>query len=228
MWEKNCFITLTYDDEHLPEDWSLRVRDWQLFAKSVRRKVGKFRFLHVGEYGDENHRPHYHAVIFGLDFSEDRKFHAVRRGNTVYRSDLLEECWTKGFSEVTSFSYETAAYVARYCMKKRDGDQAVHLHGPRKPEYITMSRNPGLGATWIEKFSGDVFPGDFCVVDGRKTPVPKYYDKWLEENDPELLEQIKDARVEAGREHTDNNTYERLEVRETCLRAKIQALQRTL
>lgn len=229
MHERNCFITLTYDDEHLPSDWNLNLKHWQLFAKSMRRRVGKFRFLHVGEYGDENHRPHYHAVIFGQDFSEDRKYLVTRKKHRFFRSARLEECWQRGFSEVTDFSYDTAAYVARYVLKKRkENDQAVHLHGPRKKEYATMSRNRGLGSSWMDRYGKDVYPCDFVVVAGRKAPVPRYYDKWLEEHDPELLRELKEEREWRGQQSVENNSYARLGVRETCLRAKIKNLRREL
>lgn len=218
----NCFITLTYRDADLPKNFSVDIKDWQAFAKRSRKVLGKFRFFMVGEYGTNDHRPHMHACLFGQDFSEDRKYYTTRNGNKFYRSEKLESLWRKGFSDVTDMTYQTAAYVAGYCVKKRNGDQAVHWHGPRTPEFLNMSRRPGIGARWIERFHSDVFPCDFVVVDGRKSPVPRYYDEWLEENDSGMLDQLKADRAFAGAERIGDKTEERLRVRKACAEAKVR------
>ena len=87
--EDNCFITLTYDDEHLPRDRSLDVKVFQDFIKRMRKKVGKFRYFHCGEYGEKEFRPHFHACIFGYDFPDKKFLKRTKTGSNLYRSDSL-------------------------------------------------------------------------------------------------------------------------------------------
>lgn len=130
LHQHNVFVTLTYNDENVP--WSetgeqtLVKRDHQLFMKRLRKAFPdkKIRFFMCGEYGEETNRPHYHYIIFGLDFS-DKYVHAVNfRGDLKYRSPMLEKIWTKGNSEIAEVNFETCAYVARYIMKKHFGADA--------------------------------------------------------------------------------------------------------
>ena len=220
MHEKSCFVTLTYAPENLPPDGSLQVKDFQRFMKRLRKKHGKLRYFHCGEYGDENLRPHYHAILFGEDF---------RLGAELLKSEPyplwtqkgLEETWSQGFVVVGGVNYSTAAYCARYAMKKRTGPAAKERYArvdPTtgetwyvRPEYITMSLKPGIGATWLEKFSGDVYPSDEVIHDGRQYRPPKFYDRSLEEKD---LEELKTKRVRRAKKYTADSTPERLRAHE--------------
>lgn len=223
-----CFITLTYDDEHLPSDHSVDVSEWQHFTARTRKALGPFRFLHCGEYGDDNGRPHYHACIFGLDFRDDRYHWKLSNGHPLFRSPTLEKLWTKGQSYIGELTYESAAYVARYTLKKVTGVSADEYYGTRKPPYMTMSRRPGLGAAWFEKFKSDVFPDDFVVLNGKKARVPTYYDTLLERHQPELLEQLRQKRKERVEELAEDLTEERLREKEIYQRARIKLLKREL
>ncbi len=229
-------MTLTYRPGDLPEDGSVDVRHWQLFAKRLRKRLGPFRFLHVGEYGEENYRPHYHACLFGQDFSADRKvFKSVGKSKT-FTSKTLEETWGLGFTTLGLLSWESAAYVARYCMKKATGiDEGDRLRridldtGEEyfvRPEYVTMSRRPGLAAEWYKRFKGDVFPDDFVVHDGKKLRVPKFYDRMLESEDPQLLETLKRKRVDAAFARRADSSVERLKVREDVMCGRVGRLAR--
>ena len=125
MHEKNCFITLTFSDEHLPEDRSVDVRHFQLFMKRLRKRYGDgIRFFHCGEYGDHFGRPHYHACIFNHDFEDKKIWKQSGSGEIIYRSASLEELWPYGYSSVGEVTFESAAYVARYITKKVTGDPA--------------------------------------------------------------------------------------------------------
>lgn len=235
MHDRNCFITLTYDDDHLPASRSVDVRDWQLFAKRLRKERGKFRFFHCGEYGDATSRPHYHACVFGMDFAEDRVLYR-RTPHKLWTSPALTAIWGKGHSIIGALTFDTAAYVARYIMKKRTGagstehyayvDQETGERHERRPEYTTMSRRPGLGASWLERYSSDVYPNDFVVTNGRPARPPRYYDDRLELTDPELVEEIKFDRARKAEKHAHNNTPERLAVREKCEEARRSRAQR--
>jgi len=242
LHENNCFITLTYNDEHLPPDRSLTIREFQLFIKRLRKKYGNnIRYYACGEYGENYGRPHYHACLFNHDFT-DKKLWKQSRDNPLYRSASLEALWidpeTKkslGYSSVGEVTFQSAAYVARYIMKKRlgknqdeyyvyiDDDGVVHQ---RLPEFTLMSRRPGIGAGWLQKFATDVYPDDFVIINGKRVRPPRYYDQNFELVDSELLEQIKWTRKKNLRKYADNNTPERLAVREKIQDVKVQLLQR--
>ncbi len=235
MHTHNSFLTLTYDEEHLPNDKSLQVSDWQKFAKRLRKQHAPFRFFHCGEYGTENLRPHYHACVFGLDFHQDRYIWKQTKETTLYRSETLETIWGQGFSTIGELTFKSAAYVARYIMKKANGDLAKTKYSrfdPEtgetwdvKPEYITMSRRPGIGAPWLTHFISDVYPSDEVVHDGQKYRPPRFYDQQL--ND-ETLNTMKCKRTKAALRHKENNTPERLKVREKVETAKIERLTRQI
>ena len=120
LHDNNQFITLTYNNENFPSDHSVSKRELQLFFKKLRHKIGRFRFFACGEYGEKKARPHYHAILFGADFP-DRYIYSVRNGQVYYRSPLLESVWGKGYCIIGDVEFESAAYVARYVMKKRKG-----------------------------------------------------------------------------------------------------------
>ena len=228
MHDRSCFITLTYDQVHLPANGGLNLKHWQDFAKRVRKQHGPFRFYHCGEYGETSNRAHYHALIFGLDFSEDRKpERQSETGHQLYTSKNLETLWGKGFCPIGNLTYESAAYVARYCMKKVTGKEAAQHYGDRKPPYTTMSRRPGIGKPWLDKFKTDVYPSDEVIVNGKKTRPPKFYDYVLEAENPDQLVKIKLDRIKQGRKHRSNNTPERLNIREHVHEEKLKQLKRS-
>ncbi len=235
MHERNCFLTLTYDQVHLPVDGSLDVADWQKFAKRLRKRVGPFRFFHCGEYGDENRRPHYHACIFGLDFSRDRVPMKFARGNTLYTSQCLEETWGKGFATVGALTWKSAAYVARYVMKKATGklaetryarvDPSTGEETTVRPEYVTMSRRPGIGTEWFSQFASDVYPADEVVHEGKRYRPPRFYDSKLPVKE---LEVLKHRRRSAAGRHAEEQSPERLRVREKVAAIQVDQLRRNL
>lgn len=241
MHEKTCFITLTYDDRHMPPNRSVDVAEWKVFAKALRHKLGPFRFLHCGEYGGEQGgtlRPHYHALLFGIDFREDRVEWKMRGEHQTYISKTLAKVWGKGFSEIGDLSYNSAAYVARYVVKKTTGKGAEKAYErvseetgeiwSVKPDYATMSRNPGLGATWFAKYWKDVYPDNFIVANGKEMPPPKFYDKLLEKKDPTMFQRMKRKRINWQADKTADNTDERLRVKEEFLERSLIKQKRDL
>ncbi len=225
MHKQNCFITLTYDPDHVPKDGSLHLEDWQRFAKRLRRKAGPFRFFHCGEYGEVNLRPHYHACIFGLDFVADRGLWKDDGRNPLFRSPLLDSTWGLGFATVGALTFKSAAYVARYIMKKATGPLAVEKYGDRRPEYVTMSRRPGIGSKWFEKFRGDVYPSDEVIHEGKRFRPPRFYDGLLGADE---LYEYKVKRRRALSNRVKELTPDRLRVREKCSEARVKAFERNL
>lgn len=244
LHEENCFLTLTYDDEHLPEDGSLDLRHFQLFMKRFRKRCGEgIRFFHCGEYGSKHRRPHYHAIIFGYDF-KDKKFFKMVNDYPLYTSVFLDSIWELGYSTIGDVTFQSAAYVARYVTKKVTGEQAekhYEVMDPEtgeitrlKPEYCTMSRGSkklrtgGIGKGWYERFKSDAYPSDFVIVDGVRIRPPRFYDGMLEVEDPNLLRRLKGSRKRRAKEHVEDQTDRRLRDREKVQLAKAELLKREL
>lgn len=218
MHEESCFLTLSFSPEHLPKDENVNVRDWQLFAKRLRKAEGPFRFFHCGEYGDKFGRPHYHALIFGKDFFHDRvKLRRSESGAQLYVSEAIAKAWPFGFHSLGDVSYASARYVAAYAAKSAEDKERLRALG-RSPEYATASKRPPLGKTWFERYWRDVYPHDYVVVAGRKYRPPPYYDYLLEDQHPQVFEEVFARRVKKARE-TDSEP-ERLRSKEKVVDAK--------
>jgi hypothetical protein len=240
LYKDNCFITLTYDEEHLPEDYSLHYDDFQRFMKRLRKRYqGKtIRFYMAGEYGENFGRPHFHACIFNLDFEDKYLWQKTDSGSKIYRSKILEELWPFGYSSIGEVNFQSAAYVARYIMKKVTGDMAEQHYEEvnfttgeiiqRKPEFNKMSLKPGIGQAWFDKFMSDVYTTDSVVVRGKKCRPPRFYDNKFKELFPEEFDGIQFKREIEGRSHFEDNTLERLAVKEKVALAKLSLLKRKI
>lgn len=207
--------------------------------KKLRKRFGKgIRYFHCGEYGDELRRPHYHALIFGFDFEDKSLYRQNAQGDSLYTSEALSKEWGKGFCTTGDVTFQSAAYVARYVMKKRTGPQAEDhykmIHPKtgeivtQRPEYTTMSRRPGIGTGWLEKFKTDVYPGDFIILNGKRVRPPRWYDTVLERDDPKLFRELKRRRKLSTHLYADNNTPARLKVREKLQERRLERLERKL
>jgi len=242
LHEDNIFITLTYDNEHLPN--SLEYTDFQLFMKRLRvhterhtdRPAG-IRFYMCGEYGEQFGRPHFHAIMFNYDL-DDKKLWRIERDNPLYTSEILTGLWGKGHTSIGSVTFQSAAYVARYIMKKVTGDAADDHYTfidegtgeviERKPEFTNMSRKPGIGADWFAKYSSDVFPDDFVVLNGKKVTPPRFYTSRYELLYPDEVAKIKLARKKRSKKRAHDSTPARLKVREEVLQSRLTRLKRTI
>lgn len=137
---KSCFVTLTYDNDHLPANGSLLYEDFRLFFKRLRHKYGKgIGYFMCGEYGETYGRPHYHALIFGHDFQDKQLKRQNDQGNECYTSSELDDLWNKGRTELGSVTFESAAYVARYITKKITGEAAAEHYQGLTPEFAKIS-----------------------------------------------------------------------------------------
>lgn len=278
MHEVSSFITLTYDNDHVPKDSSLRYSDFQEFMRSLRdrlryasskqklasvpkstktsgagetalsfsrvrssavppRNLG-VRYFVAGEYGDNTSRPHYHALLFGVGFPDRELYRSMPSGSKLYTSKWLADLWPKGFSSVGDVTFESAAYVARYVLKKITGaraDEHYKCFDPdtgevfwREPEFCHMSLKPAIGATWFEKFGRASCERDYVVVRGIKMRPPKYYDKLFDTVDGFSAEYRDFLRAERGLKRSADNTASRLRVREECAKARLAFKKRTL
>lgn len=220
LYEDNCFVTLTYSDDKLPVDGSLSKSDFVGFHKRLRDRVGygRFRFFACGEYGDRTNRPHYHALLFNYDFADKEFFNFTRDGHRLYTSSLLDDVWGFGHCQIGSVSFDSAAYVARYVTKKITGDMADDHYQGRQPEFCDMSRRPGIGRGWLEKFTSDVYPRDHVVVNGVKCKPPRYYDGVFEIMDPKVFNRIRGSRVRRGRDRDRPSDYRLKQAEEAVAR----------
>ena len=243
---------------HIPDDWSLCLSHFQKFMKRLRKtREQSIRFYHVGEYGDRcKHcppglevtvddcalcnvgRPHYHACLFNCSFT-DLEAVGQRNGVVHYSSPELESIWKYGFVQVGELNFESAAYVARYCVKKinglRAGDHYLNMDQDGvvtfvAPEYSTMSRRPGIGRGWYERFKDDLFPSDQTPVPGQGVihGTPRYYGSLLEVEDPDTFAEVKRLRESFMRAHAADYTPERLMDRYKVKKAQLDQLKRGL
>lgn len=187
MHPKNAFITLTYSNEHIPPDGLLNYEDFQLFMKRLRKHTNEeIGFFMCGEYGETTQRPHYHACIFGYDFPDKEPFGENEHGDQIWTSKLLDKLWGKNDPEtqpnkIGAVTQKSAGYTARYILKKQSKEA---LQGFQK-----MSRKHAIGKTFIEQWYKDIFiyaRGAVILSDGTRTKVPRYYEKWLRQNHPEI------------------------------------------
>lgn len=246
MHEKNCFVTLTYNPAHLPAGGNLQYRDVQLFLKRLRKRYGSgIRYFLCGEYGEQRTRPHYHVCFFNFSPSDLTPLSRNKLGQWLYTSEVLNELWSDdkgeslGFVSVGELTFESAAYTARYITKKIFGSAAESAYeiidldtgeitGSKRPEFCAMSRRPGIGRPWLEKYMQDVLSQDFVVLRGKKMKTPKAYDRYFETALPSRFEDIKFERYQGSRKLLADSTWERLLVKEICLLRKFDKLERKL
>jgi len=212
LFDSNVFVTLTYDDAHLPRSLSLEYRDFQLFMKRLRRRGGSLvsnadkhngvRFFAAGEYGAKLRRAHFHALLFNCHFPD-----SVRLWNGDSHSTTAEELWGKGNVVLGDFTLERAAYVAGYTVEKRYGQAAVDHYEDvvdrstgelfrRRPEFVQMSRAPGIGARWYDRYRSDLYKGYVTDGSGHRVRVPRYYFNKLMRDEPVRASQLKEEWIE--------------------------------
>lgn len=257
MHSCNFFLTLTQALDQRRASNSLAKRDLQLFHKRVRARYGNgIKYFACGEMGEKGDNPHYHTILMSdADLFPDKYLWAERSTGRVWRSAQLEQLWPDGFAEITSVTIKSAAYVAGYVLKKlpsADDPSLVRLSPvdgqwhTTEPEFATMSRRPGLGSSWFDKFEKDAFPSDFLIIGGRKVKPPKFYlDKLKVRNVIDvaharpgfvLRDQGDDASgiVKSRRAHANtpqsraNSTPERLAVRGELMALTLKRHKRTL
>ena len=249
MHEENQFLTLTYDDDHLPADWSLRPHDVRRFVRRLRRKYsGQLKYMVCGEYGGEGSRPHYHMIVFGLELPDKEVVSTNKNGDRLYRSEQLESVWKNGFVQAGAVTHQTAAYVASYTLKdtsikSRDKEGKLlkytvtdkdtgEIQERRRPFFHTSTNGGGIGASWFAKYGADVISsGKFVYRKGKEfieMPALRYHLKLhakADELDAEALAQAK--AVEADRpEKRKESTRERREVKASVREAKMKQRRR--
>lgn len=203
---RNCaFLTLTFSPEMLnrrENPYSLNKVAFRSWIKRLRKAIKaqynvEFRIMACGEYGAKRSRPHYHMLIYGFNFPDKYvwKYNKVHGKEVLYyRSPFLESIWRPahckdsfGFSVIGEVNFETSAYVARYVTKKLFGSPAKKVYKDLEKEFLTTSRMPGLGFSYLEKFYQDIFNhGYITLPSSHKAPIPRYYLEKLKTLDVDL------------------------------------------
>lgn len=227
----NVFVTLTY--RTMPDDRSLSVRDLQLFMKRLRKEKGNgIRFFACGEYGPQNGRPHYHAILFNCRFDDMVRFKPNKAGDDLFTSRSLERIWSHGFCTLGEVTFKSCAYVARYICDKITGEAAKEWYTwidsdgevhTVLPEFTNMSRRPGIGSGYYDRFGAAVRAHDTVVINGREVAPPRFYDTRTERIDPEKLVRIKEKRRRKAMKRREDNTPDRRRVRERVALLNLQA-----
>lgn len=210
-WSSNILLNLTYDDANLPRGGHLVPRDLQTFIKRLRKSAQRpsnnmradgdkrLRYFACGEYGERNHRPHYHALIFNCGFTDGYKVGVSDRGYPLYESDTLRALWPAGLARYGDADPGAANYIAQYTLKKQrrsradaDTDGYVDEDGvwyPRPQPFLRMSLKPGIGINWLTKYGNDLLHG-YLVENGQKHGIPRAYKTKLKETNAQLAEDI--------------------------------------
>lgn len=218
LYHDDCwFLTLTYDDEHLPRahgvDYygeivsshaTLVKVDLQRFFKRLRRYSGQsIRYFAAGEYGTQTYRPHYHILLFGLRLTDLCVLRQNFAGDQYFTSALLEKCWSVGYHILGRVTWQSAAYVARYTLKK-----ATHGYDRRyydlagiEPEFQVMSLKPAIGLQYYLDHPEIMEYDTFAVSTpdgGRKMRPPEYFRKLYRDSHPkEALDRSLNSRAQA-------------------------------
>lgn len=252
------FLTLTYDDEHLPfpeheevytyvDDETgecgvlptLVKRDMQLFHKRLRERTGqKIRYFTAGEYGDHTQRPHYHSIEFGLEIS-DLQVYTIRNGYTLWISEFIDSIWQNGHVIIGEVTWETCAYTARYVMKKLNGKCGDYYTAHNiEPEFVLMSRKPGIGKSFFERRGKELYHFRSTPVSdssGAKlvSSTNRYFDRLMANEDDAFMVDVKKKRIEAAKHtevlkgaQTSNFKLDRLLAEEEVLINKSSSLKR--
>lgn len=255
------FLTLTYDDEHVPigqavnqktgevkQSLTLNKEDLTLFMKRLRYYYqyhynhDGIRFYAAGEYGDTTKRPHYHICIFNMPIhTELIRVKENELGQRIWTNKEIEKLWGKGFIAIAHQSWETAAYTARYMLKKQKGQDSEWYYKSLGiiPEFTQMSRKPGIAREYYDENSRKIYENDEIILrKGEKTyqiKPPRYYDKLYDIDNHDMMEEIKlnrrlNAAIREKNElsRTSLSEPELRQIKQRNTETKIKKLKRTL
>ncbi len=279
-YKYNWFVTLTYNDECLPKGRVLNMETGEIernekgedlavlepqdvtdFFKRLRMSAERKglrhddkddnRYFYCGEYGEQFKRPHYHVLFFGLDIP-DLEIAYAKRGNVFFYSNWLEKLWGKGIVVISQLNFDSAAYTARYVMKKQKGKGLKEFKSKVKKiilpesmggeikidefqeEFCRMSRRPGIGKKYFDEHKDDIYETDSLYVKASKGLMKvkpcRYYDTLFDVIDPDKLQKIKQQRKRVGKAQKQlkmaNTTLNEVEYGEMLERKKQEQVKK--
>lgn len=202
--QENSFITLTYAPEHLSSDFIVK-KDFQKFMKRLRRKTNqKIRYMVSYEYGSQYFRPHMHAILFGYNPSNQEYLTTTNSGSKLFTSPEMDELWGKGYHSIGEANEATAYYIASYALK---GKERTIIH-PETGEQVdirdqmNVSTRPAIGLNYFLK--------NYDQLTDSGSILPRYYQKKLEEVDPDRFEDYQNSIMEKLQTRSDYENYAKL------------------
>ncbi len=224
-YQENYFVTLTYDNNHLPYNIiqdidtetgevvkqeiveTLRPKDLKDFLNNLNTNQTRHYEMHTryyscGEYGDKRGRPHYHAILFNTHIPDLTLAEKSHKGEVQWTSDYIQKLWGKGIIRIGSVTWDSAGYVARYVMKKQKGQGAkIYEELGIEPEFVRMSRRPGIARDYYEENKDNIYKYDEIILNKRGKALAvrpaRYFDKLYDVENHETMEEIKQRRKEA-------------------------------
>lgn len=196
--DHSTFITLTYNPTCVPKNGSLDKTHFQLFMKRLRKHLEpqKIKYFAAGEYGDEG-RPHYHAIIFGLNLASLDTFIAGRsKGQNIIASHVLERLWPYGFNSVGTVTYDSCRYVADYIQKKYSGKLEYETYKSKGLETPFKLASNGIGERFALENADYIRENLGMTMRGTQQGLPRYYRKVLGITQEQIAEKAKEKSAE--------------------------------
>lgn len=192
--KKSCMVTLTYDEEYLPQGGTLVKKDLQLFLKRFRKNLGldKVRYFAAGEYGDDKSRPHYHLIMYGVD-EECSDFYDKVWNPKHQGWDCKSYSWPFGIVSIDPATEASIAYVAGYVTKKVKDKKDWYKERGVLPEFVLMSRKPGIGEQYMRDHFDKLKRDGFIKKRGLHYSLPRYYEDkmYTTEEEKEIRHRLK-------------------------------------
>lgn len=179
-YDESSFITLTYDDDHLPSH--LVVKDkFQNFMKSLRKRIPhkKIKYMVSHEYGTNTFRPHHHVLIFGYNPPKQSFIRTTKKGYPLFISESITKIWNHGFHSIGEANAKTAYYIAAYSLKGKTHNFFHPVTGEEIETTDAMNSSNGIGLLYLIKNASQL------VHSG--TPLPRYYLKKMQDEEQEKL-----------------------------------------
>jgi len=235
---EGCFLTLTYDDAHLPSGRNLSRRDVVLFLKRFRKALDydfdkKIRVVYCGEYGSLRGRPHYHMLVYGWQPSDGQLGVAHPSGDSfsrfVYECQYIQNLWKNGFISVCPLNEKTVSYLCRYTIKKQEfRDYGRKRTDGRYPEFIQVPTQVGIGKDWFMRYWKDVYPHDvFISLTGKRCSPPKYFDKLLDKYHHTVYNEVIKKRAEKNRTRTRDLSSTAINSLKVIYKKRVSKLRRS-
>jgi len=235
----SSFITLTYNDENLPDHNNLVPKHLSDFIRELRRKIrpNKLRYFGVGEFGELSGRAHYHAILFGYMPEDLKHYKKNGSGDALYTSPFLDSIWKKGFLTIGEFNTTTAEYCSKYITKALTGEKALRYLDPETGELVLKqkpfqraSNRPGIGTEFYNLYKDQMYAFDETIIDGKPRSLPKAYDRKFRAENKLSFEELKRSRYNRAIAFADQDPYRKTEAQRkavaTIIKQKLQNKKR--